>query len=75
MSGFVSKVSTDERLTEPVGVEVEVVAVSVSLPALLLIDCFAAFSASRFCFGADGAMVCRVNEDEVVVVGREVAWT
>ena len=44
---------------EPVGVDVPVV-VEASVSPLLpfaLADCFAAFSASRFCFDAEGAMV------------------
>ena len=40
--------------TEPFGVSVEPDVVASDLP---LAACFAAFSASRFCFDADGAMV------------------
>jgi hypothetical protein len=39
-------------VTEPLGVEVEVVA----SPPLSLDDCFAAFSARRFCFEEEGGM-------------------
>ena len=58
---FVRGVLTELPLTEPVGVEVEVVAVSVSFP-LLFADCLAAFSARRFCFEAEGAIVALREE-------------
>lgn len=44
-------------LTEPVGVEAEVE----SVKPLLCADFFAAFSARRFCFEAEGAMVVEVE--------------
>ena len=53
---LVSGVLVALPLMEPVGVDVLVDA-SVSLPALFFADCFAAFSASRFCFDAEGAIV------------------
>ena len=57
---LVSGVLVALPLTEPVGVVpvgVDVlVEASVSLPALFFADCFAAFSASRFCFDAEGAI-------------------
>lgn len=52
---FVSGVFTDEPFTEPEGVEVPVV-VDASVAPLPFADCFAAFSARRFCFDADGAI-------------------
>ena len=59
---FVSGVPAVLPLTdpEPVGVDVPVV-VDASPPAaapLAFADCFAAFSARRFCFEAEGAIVC-----------------
>ena len=53
---LVSGVLVALPLMEPVGVDVLVDA-SASLPALFFADCFAAFSASRFCFDAEGAIV------------------
>ena len=42
---------------EPVGVDVPVVVDASAPPALTFADCFAAFSARRFCFEAEGAIV------------------
>ena len=57
---LVSGVLVALPLTEPVGVVPEgvdvLVEASVSLAALFFADCFAAFSASLFCFDAEGAM-------------------
>ena len=52
---FVSGVPTVLPLTEPLGVDVDV-SVPVDFP-LALAEPFAAFSANRFCFDAEGAMV------------------
>lgn len=48
--------------TEPFGVEVEVDA-SVPFAVLPFVACFAAFSARRFCFDAEGGMVVERDQE------------
>ncbi len=73
---LVSGVLVALPFTEPVGVVPEGVDVLVEAsvpPALFFADCFAAFSASRFCFDAEGAMLVLVLTSpwSSLVVSRE----
>lgn len=67
---FVSGVFTDEPFTEPDGVEVPVV-VDASVAPLPFADCFAAFSARRFCFDADGAIFAVVRRSDCLEKERD----
>lgn len=70
---FVSGVFTDEPFTEPEGVEVPVV-VDASVAPLPFADCFAAFSARRFCFDAEGAIFADVRVSFVGLPGEYRGW-
>ena len=68
---LVSGVFTDEPpLTLSVGVLVDVDAPAAPLP---LADCFAAFSARRFCFDAEGGMVV-VGRQAGQAAARKTSW-
>ena len=74
---LVSGVLTELPLTEPFGVDVDVPVVE--SPSLVFAAAFAAFSASRFCFDAEGAIIKlfygprKISEMQLVVNNRTMA--